>query len=476
MARLALSALVLCIAIVSSEALQRITLNKVNGYKQLDQEYKKLPRARSLKESLEAKFAPLAGDGTNVAISNFENAQYFGEVAIGTPPQSFKVVFDTGSSNLWVPSTKCSFFDLPCHFHSRYDSSKSSTYAANGTKFSIQYGSGSLTGFISQDDVLIGGMTVKNQGFAEATAEPGLTFLVARFDGIMGLAFESISVDGVPPVWYNLLAQGLVDQPVFGVWLNRNVNDTNGGELTLGGTDTAHYTGAIQYVPLSDQDYWRFKLDDIQVSGKSTGFCTSASPCKAIADTGTSLLAGPTKAVTAINQLINATGVLSQECETFVQQNEQQIINGLVNGLNGTTICSEIGMCPGGECGVCVMVINTIRQILPTNSSETFIAMVLDEICKLLPSPDGESLVDCSTIDSLPNVEFVLNGQTFTLTPQDYILMEGDADAQLCLSGFIGLDLPPQLGQMWILGDVFIGKYYTVFDYGNKQVGFALAQ
>lgn len=200
-----------------------------------------------------------------------------------------QVVPDTGSSNLWVPSSKCKFTEIPCDLHSKYSAKASSTYVENGTEFAIQYGSGSCAGFLSQDTLTWGDIQVQGQTFAEVTHEPGIAFIAAKFDGILGLAFPRIAVDGVVPVFNNMVDQGVVDSSVFSFYINRHESE---GELVLGGMDPAHFTGPITYIPLTNQTYWEFALDSVSLDGAHVA-CGAGAGCHAIADSGTSLLAGP---------------------------------------------------------------------------------------------------------------------------------------------------------------------------------------
>ncbi|XWS36782.1 hypothetical protein CRYUN_Cryun20dG0115500 [Craigia yunnanensis] len=438
-------------------------------------------------------------DSEIVALKNYMDAQYFGEIGVGTPSQTFTVIFDTGSSNLWVPSSKC-YFSVACYFHSKYKSSQSSTYQKNGTSAEIHYGTGAISGFFSQDAVKIGDLVVKNQDFIEATREPGITFLAAKFDGLFGLGFQEISVGGAVPVWYNMVDQGLVKEPVFSFWLNRNIEGEEGGEIVFGGIDSNHYKGEHTHVPVTQKGYWQFDMGDVLIGDETTGFCSSG--CAAIADSGTSLLAGPTTIITQINHAIGASGVISQECKAMVSQYGKTILEMLVSETQPQKICSQIGFCTfdgtrgisariesvadesmgkssdgvsDAMCTACEMAVVWMQNKLRKNETEEQILDYVNDLCERLPSPNGESAVDCAHLSSMPSVSFTIGGKVFDLAPEEYVLKVGEGAVAQCISGFTALDVPPPRGPLWILGDVFMGPYHTVFNYENMTVGFAEA-
>lgn len=454
-----------------------------------------------------------AGDDV-VDLENFMDAQYYGEISLGTPPQTFSVVFDTGSSNLWVPSSKCSYLSIACYLHNKYYSEESSTYEEDGREFSIEYGSGSLTGFFSRDTLHIGGIAVEDQVFAEAINEPSLSFIAASFDGIMGMGFPEISVGKVEPPFQNMLRQGVIDEPVFSFWLNRDEEDPNGGELVLGGVDPTHFKGEHTWAKVTRRGFWQFEMEKIKVKGASKSLCSEG--CQAIADTGTSLLAGPVDEVEELNKIIGATSVLVEECKESVRTYVPEIIDE-IGTIPASDICVGAGLCAavgktagylpatfrralsmveeryeatvlGSDkhqysvqddtlCDMCTTVVQSIQSTLSDDATEEDIEKLLDSACEQAQvlSPGGAAVVDCSTIDSLPDINFVISGEPFVLTPSQYVLQFDSMGKKQCISGFIGLDVPKPLGPLWILGDNFIGAYHTVFDYGNERVGFAEA-
>uniref|UniRef100_A0A915NYW9 Peptidase A1 domain-containing protein n=1 Tax=Meloidogyne floridensis TaxID=298350 RepID=A0A915NYW9_9BILA len=242
-------------------------------------------------------------------------------------------------------------------------------------------------------NVSLGICTDTNQGFGCATSEPGQTFEDVAFDGILGMAWNSISVGLVSqPLSQIFKNHQLCAEKRFAFWLTNDnydvTNSTIGGEFTLCGTNSERYKEPIFWCPLMSTDYWRLSLTSVSLDS----LVLSSTNASAILDTGTSLIAGPSSIINKINAKIGA----------------QNYLGGWLN-------------------------------------------------------------LNCSTLNKLPSVHFTLGGNNFTLNPADYVIQ---IDKNTCLSGFASVDLN---GNMWILGDLFITKWYTIFDHENKRVGLAEA-
>ncbi|KFP82910.1 Pepsin A, partial [Acanthisitta chloris] len=223
-------------------------------------------------------------------LQNYMDDEYFGTISIGTPPQKFTVVFDTGSSNLWVPSVFCS--SPGCRNHKRFNPEDSSTFLSTNDTLFIAYGTGSMTGVLGYDTVNVAGISISDQIFGLAETEPGDFFYYAPFDGILGLAFPSIASSGATPVFDNMMMENLVDRDIFSVYLSRDGQP--GSFVLFGAIDPYYTTKGITWIPLSAETYWQITMDSVSVHGKQVA-CSSG--CQAIVDTGTTLLTMPVRAL-----------------------------------------------------------------------------------------------------------------------------------------------------------------------------------
>ncbi|GFH49309.1 hypothetical protein CTEN210_05785 [Chaetoceros tenuissimus] len=376
--------------------LVRVPMHKVSDHEYINRFLTKEREALMAVHNIESSLATSRnlrgnlkeGKDESEIIKDYANAQYYGTVKIGSPPQEFQVIYDTGSSNLWVPEVGC----VHCGYKwihggkNKYDSDASQTFVEDGSDFSIQYGSGAVSGVFAEDSaILADDIEVKNQKFATIhdAAGMGIAYTFAYFDGILGLGFDSISVGGVETVFHNAIEQGAVEKPMFAFYLGDNAD----GELTFGGYDDTKFEGDLSWVALSDATYWRINTDGVKIGLFSSG------PSDAIVDSGTSLITGPSKDILAIALEIGAK-----------------------------------------------------------------------------PTITGQYTIDCEKVDDIPEITWTIDGKDYPVPGKDLVISASGT----CLFAMMGMDFPKP-GPQWILGDVFMRKYYTVFDYEQERVGFAKA-
>lgn len=319
-----------------------------------------------------------AASGSDPLVDD-SNERWYGQIEVGTPPHTFTIDCDTGSTDFFLPGPSCGD---ACSGHEIYNPNSSSSAEPLGRKFTVEYNDGSMAaGDLYTDTVSLAGFKASAQTFGVASLYSyGFSSENFGADGLMGMAFKSVSEYGADSVFQTLVSQGAVPESVFAFKLA-----SSGSELYVGGVNTALYRGSFTYTPVTQQGYWQVAGDAIGIDGKEIVNAFSA-----IVDTGTTLILGDTSYVSQLYAVINATEV-------------------------------------GG----------------------------------------GVYSLPC---DAMPNVTITLGGKSFALAAGTFNFGTYGSSGNTCLGGIAGSD---GLGDLWILGDVFLRNVYTAFDVGNLRVGFA---
>lgn len=325
--------------------------------------------------------------------------QYSGKISVGSPPVQFRVIFDTGSAWLWVPSTLCK---TACHPCSNYlNTSSSATYISLKQEITLSYGMGYAIGDLSQDNISVGdtqSIKISNQTFILVNSNKDFDGMIA--DGILGLAFKKLSKD-YKTVLDNMKEQGLITSKIFSVYFGDNLfglNQTNpNSAIIFGGYDLESYAQSSEIIYMSvfpETGYWTVLLSNIKVGNVLIDYISFL----AIVDTGTSLIMAPKKEAAEVMMKIHQKG----QCYLAF----------------GFLVC---------DCGI------------------------------------------SHKISDYPPISFELgNGNVFTLNPDDYFMKDG-LYCQLLMTSL-------SRGNFWILGDVFLRKYYSIYDADNNRLGLVLAK
>jgi non-lysosomal glucosylceramidase len=336
--------------------------------------------------------------------------EYVGVVEVGTPSQSFNVVYDTGSSNLWIPDSLCNDFTTSpsCAVQNRFINTSSSTFVSKCSlvrcELILPYGSGTVIGELSQDTVTVGGLALTSVDFGRVVVEPGplSEWGAPLFDGILGLAYPVIAMpllSFLPGPFDIMETRKLLPQDLFSVYLSSTINDTT-SFVAFGEVDdisSAHFVPPLINVPQDPLQaalgYWCVGLTAIKVNGVGQPG-TINSGLIGVIDTGTSLIAGP-----------------------------PAVVNPIIAQINATTDCSNLASLP--------------------KIAFTF-------------ALDGGATRD------------------FELTPEQYtVRTPNPGGPDTCICGLFAFDAGEGLLPLWILGDPFIRTYFSVFDRGNNTISFA---
>lgn len=263
-------------------------------------------------------------------LQNSDLVEYFGQVSVGSPPQHFKVVFDTGSGILWVPSHLCN--GVACQDHTRLYQDQDKSLQVDRGYVNIKYGTGRMRGRRATDHVGVAGITVPNQDFLLSTNEDGIVFRNGRFDGVMGLGRQALAgilsrgeIDRGVPFYINAIQQKRFAEPKFSIYVSKHMGRP--GAVVLGGTNPRLYTGTINYHAGHSEAYWMVSLGSMRVGDTVIHASNGA---RGIVDSGTSLLVGPPEIINPILPKVR----VNPDCSNMADLEDLEINMQTLEGKN----------------------------------------------------------------------------------------------------------------------------------------------
>mmetsp|Transcript_11699 Transcript_11699/g.22525 ORF Transcript_11699/g.22525 Transcript_11699/m.22525 type:complete len:437 (-) Transcript_11699:257-1567(-) len=241
-----------------------------------------------------------------LALKSIAGSQYVGDIWIGTPPQKSSVVFDTGSSNLWVTSDECQTYS--CGMHNRFAHHQSATFTELGEQMDVQFGTGAISGSLGTDVFHLGPVHIPGQVFGRITAETGQVFL-NDFDGIAGLSFSELSATKEKTLFDNLMESGQLEKN----WLTFFYDVEGKSGLVFGDVHHELYKGPIHWINVNRKLYWQVELFDITIGQtslrKEGNLCPEVhGSCTLVFDTGTSIMTAPSSSAGHILNLLERRG------------------------------------------------------------------------------------------------------------------------------------------------------------------------
>ncbi|VDC04081.1 unnamed protein product [Peniophora sp. CBMAI 1063] len=260
----------------------------------------------------------------NANLTDFgQDVSYFASVSVGTPAQTFDVVMDTGSSDLWIETTECT--NCP-QGNAQLNTGQSSSISTSSNSVSFSYGQGQAQGTMATDTVSLAGFTISSQTFGAVT-QIFDNVVPNTASGIMGLAFQSLARTGATPFWQALLNGNQLSNPEFSVYLARNQqrvssssSANDGGSITFGGRNTSLFQGDVEFQNFPNgvgNAFWYQNVASLTVNGNSVGINSGL----AAIDTGTTLLGGPSDSVSDFWGQVSGSqsigqGMYSYPCST----------------------------------------------------------------------------------------------------------------------------------------------------------------